>query len=340
MNIEKSSEEPQEIKMEIEDKKPNVSNSSKLFGSVSTNCSNKLNENNISKNANIVNEMGSFIYKDDKNSIFSYSFKSGKDFVSCAGEYLDEIYTNLQLEEENQKIRPKSNYMNYQKDINPQMRAILIDWLDEVHESFGLKNETLFQTVIIIDLYLSYYKISRINLQLLGIASLLISCKLQEIYYPKIDKFIDITDNAYTKNQLLDMENEILKLLRFNIIFPSSNDFYCIIAKAFNFNELQFYLGKYFLESSLVNYELLKYSPSVIGVSCAYIVMKFCGIENYKILYQKDVIRYENPEKLIKNATREICSFVKNLSQSNLKSIKDKYSSTKYLNVAHYCEEN
>mgnify|MGYP002626694280 FL=1 len=116
--------------------------------------------------------------------IFDYNFNSNSDYISYTGEYLDEIYNNLLSDENQLKFCPKMGYMTWQEDINEQMRAILIDWLVEVHYRFRLKSETLFQTVYIIDTYLSMKQITRAKLQLLGIASLLISCKSNEIYYP------------------------------------------------------------------------------------------------------------------------------------------------------------
>jgi cyclin B len=368
--MQKKNENSNEIKMEIE---PNTSND--LMVSGSTNYSNNThfsmesnnikvsniqnNNNNIESQSqsqleiishtdntdntdNSTNDSNIFFYEEeDKNNkkIFDYNFESGNEFVLFAGEYLDEIYTNLLCDDEEIKYKPKLGYMSNQKDINEQMRAILIDWLIEVHYRFRLKSETLFQTVWIIDTYLTFEQIQRAKLQLLGIASLLISCKSQEIYYPPLKEFIDITDSAYDKKELLEMENNILKILNFNIVSPTSNDFYNIIAKAFNFDKKQFYLGRYFLESALIDYQMLKYSSSTIAVSCAYIVMKFFGVNNYKILYNNDVVREKCPQKAIKKATREICFLVKNLSQSTLKAVKDKYSLSQFLNVAQYCEQ-
>ena len=294
------------------------------------NMENSLNylDNNI-KNDKLISE----------KKLFEYTFSSKAEQVSFVGEYLDEIYSNLLSDEKVLKYSPKIGYMEMQSDINEQMRAILIDWLVEVHYRFRLKSETLFQTVWIIDTYLSMVQITRAKLQLLGIASLLISCKSQEIYYPQLNEFIDITDGAYVKQELIDMEKKVLKLLNFNIIAPTPNDFYNIITKAFCFDQKQFYLGKYFLESSLIDYRMIKYSSSVIGVSCAYIVMKFFGIDNYKILYKNEVVNEICPQKVIKEAARDICFLVKNLSQSTLKAVKDKYSLNHFLNVVQYCEQ-
>ena len=45
-------------------------------------------------------------------------------------------------------------YMKNQVDVNEKMRAILVDWLVEVHSKFKLLPETIFLTVNIIDRYL------------------------------------------------------------------------------------------------------------------------------------------------------------------------------------------
>ena len=298
-----------------------------------------LNLNLVYTNKSILTNQIDFLTLNNNNkisSILNIYFDNEKDSIQNAKEYLDEIYLNLLKEEK--ELNNIYGYMEKQPDINEQMRAILIDWLIEVHYRFRLKNETLFQTVWIIDTYLSYKPITRAKLQLLGIASLLISCKSQEIYYPQLKDFIDITDGAYVKGELIEMENNILKILNFNIVSPTSNDFYNIISKAFNFDQQQFYLGKYFLESSLIDYNMIKYSPSVIAVSCAYIVMKYFNISNYKLLYTNNVVREECPQKAVKDTAREICFLVKNLSNSTLKAVKEKYSLSQFLSVAQQCE--
>jgi G2/mitotic-specific cyclin-B, other len=49
---------------------------------------------------------------------------------------------------------PSVSYLSKQTDINEKMRAILIDWLIEVHLKFKLLPETLFLTINMIDRYL------------------------------------------------------------------------------------------------------------------------------------------------------------------------------------------
>lgn len=101
------------------------------------------------------------------------------------------------------------------------MRGILIDWLVDVHLKFKLLPETLYLTVNMIDRFLDKEVISRRRLQLVGIAAMLISSKYEEIYPPEIKDFTYITDRAYSKQDVLDMEGSILDALNFNITVPS-----------------------------------------------------------------------------------------------------------------------
>ena len=100
--------------------------------------------------------------------------------MQCAKEYLEDIYFHLKSIEN--KNLPIENYMTVkQTDINEKMRIILVNWIIEVHFKFHLLSETLFICVNIIDRYLSKKDINRKYLQLLGVTSLFIACKYEEI---------------------------------------------------------------------------------------------------------------------------------------------------------------
>lgn len=78
------------------------------------------------------------------------------------------------------------DYMQSQSEINERMRAILVDWLIEVHNKFELMPETLYLTFYIIDQYLSREIVKRKELQLVGITAMLIACKYEEIWAPEV----------------------------------------------------------------------------------------------------------------------------------------------------------
>ena len=264
----------------------------------------------------------------------NFNFSSEQESNLYVGDYLEEIYFNFLEEQKYSSLKPQMGYMDKQSDINEKMRAILIDWIIEIHFHFNLRQETLFMTVSIIDSFLSIHFISRSKFQLLGITSLLIACKSQEIYYPHLSKFVLATGDAYTKEDIMKMENEILKILSFNIIYPTSNDFYNILSKLYNFDRKQYFLGQFFLENALIDYQMIKYSPNIIAASCIYIVMKLFKKENYGKLFNSFIINVNNPENRVKEIAKEIYQLVDIISKSRLNSVKNKYNMSKFENIS------
>lgn len=87
------------------------------------------------------------------------------------------------------------------------MRGILLDWLVDVHFKFKLHTETLFMTINLIDRYLEKVNLTSSHLQLLGITSLFIAAKYEEVYsLPHINDLVYVCDNAYTKDDIFAME--------------------------------------------------------------------------------------------------------------------------------------
>ena len=308
----------------------------KLKQTLSTNDS--INSNSTKGSSNN-SSLASLSNSYNNNNIFNFKFNNKEEYIKYNGDYINESYNNLLQEEYTMKIKPIYGYMASQSDINIKMRAILVDWLIEMHEKFNFKSQTLYQTIWLIDTYLSLKYIRRSDFQLLGLGCMYISCKFNEIFYPILKDCIEISDGAYTKEDLLNIEKDILKTINYNVLPPSKEDFYNIIAKAFEFGEKQYYLGKFFMENSLIDYNMIKYPSSVIAVACSYIVMKFFKIENYKKLYSTRIIYDKCPQKIIKDSARELCFLVKNLNNSEFKAIKKKYSSDKFCNVAQYCND-
>ena len=287
-----------------------------------------------------LSEIRKAIEEEKEIDIFKIEYKSKEEFILISAEYINDIYSNLLSDEKNLKVKPNFGYMEQvQTDIDQNMRGILIDWLYDIHDKCHYKDETLYQMIWIIDTYLSMVQVPRTKLQLVGAAALLISCKEHEITFMKLHEIAYLTANAYTTEEIAKMENTILKKLSFNIIAPAPLDFYNIISKAFKFDKKQYLLGKYFLETYLICYESIKYPASVVGVSCAYIVMKFFKFINYNELYSKDFINSSNPQKSIKEAAREICFIMKGIDSSRLSAVKNKYSTNENLNVVQLLEE-
>lgn len=192
---------------------------------------------------------------------------------------------------------PKLGYMKLQPDVNDRMRGILVDWLIEVHLKFKLVPETLYLTVNLIDRYLEIEQVKRDKLQLVGVTAMLIACKYEEIYPPEVKDFVYITDNAYTKQEIQDMEYLMLKKFDFNVTVISSFRFLERFNKLSQDSESMFYLAQYMLELALVEYKMIKYKPSMLASGAIYLAHKIMNkpeawplkVEQYSGLKEKDV---------------------------------------------------
>ena len=306
----------------------------------------KINDENIENNKPIKNN---FFIKSKENKDNNEAEKEAKikyfdiskiGNIQIPKDYINIIYYNL-LKEEERGISPRAeyDYMKNQKEINEKMRSILVDWIIDVHFKFGFTDETLFMTISIIDRYLTKNQIKRSNFQLLGITALMIACKHEEIDLPKVDDFIYITDNAYIKSQVIRMEEEVLSKLNFEFLYPSPIKFFEYLSLHFNFEKKHHLMGKYLMETFLLDIKNTKYNPSIISCACAYIVMKFFKFPNYyesydKKFYTLDENKDKYSESNIKECAKDICLFVDNINKTSYQACIKKYSKPEQEKVA------
>ncbi|KZV56201.1 hypothetical protein F511_13805 [Dorcoceras hygrometricum] len=217
------------------------------------------------------------------NKSANKEFDSGIDVIGecddpqMCGAYVSDIYGYLHNMEMESKRRPLPDYIQkIQKDITANMRGVLIDWLVEVVEEYKLLSDTLYLTVSYIDRFLSSNALNRQRLQLLGVSSMLIASKYEEISPPHVEDFCYITDNTYTKEDVVKMESDVLKSLKFEMGNPTVKTFLRRFTRiAQNGDEgssLQLeFLGYYLAELSLLDYACLKFLPSMVAASATFL---------------------------------------------------------------------
>ena len=338
----KNIKEKEKDEIERKDEKNNIKENKKK---IKNNYNSNNNDNKNEKDFYFILYEGE--KKEDEEEKVLYFDTSNINNVQIPKEYLNTIYYNL-LEEEMTELNPKPvhTYMKTQKEINEQMRSILVDWIIDVHHKFGFTDETLFMTILIIDRYCTIENITRIKYQCLGITALMIACKHEEINVPKVEDFIYITDNAYTKEEVFQMENDVLDKLNFCLLYPSPIKFYEYLSLHFNFSKKYHMLGKYLMESFLLDLKYIKYKSSVISCACAYIVMKFFKMPNYRHSYDKKFYLVDEnvntiPNGLgVKDCAQDICVFVDNINNTNLLSCQKKYTKTEFEGVATLISNN
>lgn len=176
-----------------------------------------------------------------------------------------------------EKRRARPDYMEkVQNDVTPNMREILVDWLVEVAEEYKLVSDTLFLCISYIDRFLSSHALRRDKLQLLGVSCMLIASKFEEISPPHAEDFCYITDNHYTAEEVVNMERDVLKILNFEKVAPTTKVFLRSFMRAseeeskslsMQFEALSWYLA----ELSLLDYGCLRFFPSMIAASSIFL---------------------------------------------------------------------
>ena len=94
--------------------------------------------------------------------------------------------------------------------VHPFKRCILLQWVMEVAASFCLKRQSYYLAVDLIDRYLEAYQVGNDKLQLVGAAALYISLKCEDTEVVSLYDMCRTTDFAFTQEQLVVMELDIL----------------------------------------------------------------------------------------------------------------------------------
>ena len=317
------------------------------------NLENEQNAENIQKKENI-NKITEINIRLDKDIISknNYTSKNGFSSINDMNIITEKIFPtyNLQFVEEYQeeiipyllslehKKRINANYMIKQNDINEKMRMILIDWLVEVHLKFKLLPETLFLTINFIDRYLQNNQTPRDKLQLIAVSSLLIACKYEEIYPPEISSFVYITDNAYTKEDILNYEIKILGDLEYDLTYPTVLRYLEIVSVRLGLTDDKAFLNKmmYLLELCLSKLFFYNYTHLELVLACCL----FLNEKNF--ILKQNVIRCfelgENGQKWdkIKNCVFEIKRLLEytNENKNMFKGVRQKYSLEKFGSIS------
>lgn len=270
------------------------------------------------------------------NNSFSYQHSGQVDNIDerdaddplCATDYVQDMYKYFRTKEVMTSVRPI--YMENQNHINERMRSILVDWLVEVHLKFKLVPETLYLTVNIIDRYLERKEVSRPKLQLIGVTSLLIASKYEEIYPPELRDLVYICDRAYSKEEILDMEETVLKALEYQITIPSAHAFLVRYLKAAHADKKIVQLSCYILDGTLQSFNLLHYLPSQLAAASVLIARRCVGRNSWS----PTLLKYANYcEEDILPVARAVLA-EKSSASSELRAVNKKYSSSRYGEVA------
>uniref|UniRef100_A0ACD5TV58 Uncharacterized protein n=1 Tax=Avena sativa TaxID=4498 RepID=A0ACD5TV58_AVESA len=249
--------------------------------------------------------------------------------------YIGDIDQYVRSLEAEQLRRPRDDYIGaIQQDINANMRGILVDWMVDVVDEFKLLPDTLYLAVSYIDRFLTASVVNRNKLQLLGVASLFVAAKYEEIYLPTVNKFSEITDGTYTNQQVVKMEADILKFLNFQLGSPTIRTFLwrfltsCRGGNSASAKRLELTCS-YLAELSLLDYDCIRFLPSVVAAACLFVARLTISPKTrpWNLTLQEST-GYKVSD--LKSCILRIHDLQLGRKYPNLKAIKSKYSERKF----------
>lgn len=209
------------------------------------------------------------------------------DDPQLLSEYVYDIMQYWKTKELEDRVDP--HHLDNQKEITPEMREKLINWLMEVQLVFRLLIDTMFLAVNMIDRYSAKRHIPRNKYQLVGMTSLFIASKVEEIWAISVAQFVFISKEAYTKEEILDMEQEILSTLCFNVTPATTISFMRRYTKVADADSATHTLAKYLIELSLPNHSLsMSFLPSQVAASAVLISRKMIASYEQDEEYPED----------------------------------------------------
>ena len=232
------------------------------------------------------------------------------------------------------------------KELTPEIRLVSINWLIMIHHKvFKFKEKTLFLCVQIIDRFLSKKMLNIEKTELLILCSLILSSKHEEMDYVNMTESLQLSSNKFSKEQIINMEYEILNELNFEIIIPNMNDYYNIYAIILNLSDIEINKGLYLLNVVLVDFYMLEYPNYILALAVVKIIIK----KSVKILIEivKDLIIKNNKLyldiKLDEYKIDKICDKIKLLYKRFIKtkyrSIQEKFSDEMYNSVSNNSDD-
>ncbi|XP_064592846.1 LOW QUALITY PROTEIN: cyclin-O [Zonotrichia leucophrys gambelii] len=162
-----------------------------------------------------------------------------------------------------------------QPQVTAEARCKLVSWLIPVHRHFGLSLEALCLAVNILDRFLATTPVAADCFQLLGVTALLIACKQVEVHPPSVKELLALCCDAFTRQQLRNLECIVLHRLDFDLAAPTVSFFLehfsrvrleargADAAEAADARSLAAGVA----ELSLADYAFTKYAPSLLAAS-------------------------------------------------------------------------
>jgi G2/mitotic-specific cyclin-B, other len=190
--------------------------------------------------------------------------------------------------------------------------------------------ETLYLTINMLDRFLQMKQVRRSKLQLVGVSCMSLAAKYEEIYPPELRDYVHVTDRAYSKAEIVEMETDIANTLQYNITVPTVHSFLCRFLKAAHADRTMVQLACFLAERTLQEYSMCKFLPSIIAASAVLVARKSLRRHPWSPTLVK-YTKYDEPD--LAECISELNKIVDNRANQQ-QAVSRKYSSQKFGAVA------
>ncbi|KAL1138835.1 hypothetical protein AAG570_008897 [Ranatra chinensis] len=163
------------------------------------------------------------------------------------------------------------DYISRHPSLQSYFRAVLLDWIIEVCDLYNLNRETYYMTVDYIDRYLTLSSgHPRSELQLLGITSLFVASKIEEIDPPPLADLVYIADDSFSAKDIVEMEYKLLEIVGWSHTKWTANKWLNLYLHmtGLQIGRCEFSLMTRLLDLSSLDVHCLSFSNRILGATC------------------------------------------------------------------------
>lgn len=225
---------------------------------------------------------------------------SKEEYHQIENKYLREEYSESVLATLFEDESVNSDFLIKHK-ITERMRSRMVDWMIEVLTNYNCTEETFFISVSIMDKFCELYTscLQPNELHLIGVASMFLASKYQDIYPLRLKVIYDkIAHKKLSCDDIKAKENEIAKCLHYKFTFPNLWDFITVFIEEIFVGKFNHYLitNKLIIDNYYPNKDCDKkditleklYNKSMIvllKLVCVYLAKMNC--HDYNLISQK-----------------------------------------------------
>ena len=261
-------------------------------------------------------------------------------------EYTVDILESLLIDENN--FYNKKKYIDpfylekEESELTPEMRTVAVDWLVLVHHKiFKFQENTLFLAIQLFDRYLSKVIINTEKAELLLLSAFMLASKHNEIDYVNMQEGLQLIKKKFTKEEIINMEYEILNIINFEVLAPTMCDFFQVFANFLNLNKKKINEGLYLLNIVLVDFHMLEYPNFFLAFAVINLITK--KNNNDLLLTIKKIIKKNNLNEFydIINFDDDKQNQNKEILYKRIKILYNTFLDTKYKNIQEkFSEDN